>query len=57
MQFFEEKYQTNLFIIGGNIARALPIFIADREEFNKFTIHTAILGEKAAMIGAASIFS
>lgn len=57
MQFFEEKYQTNIFIIGGNIAKALPIFIADREEFNRFIVYTAILGEKAAMIGAASIFS
>ncbi len=57
MQFFEDKYQTNIFIVGGNIAKALPILIADREEFNKFSIHTAILGEKAAMIGAASIFS
>lgn len=57
MEFFAAKYQTNIFIMGGNIAKALPIFIADREEFNKFKIHTAILGEKAAMIGAASIFS
>lgn len=57
MQFFSEKHSSELFIVGGNIAKALPIFIADRKEFEKFEIYTAILGEKAAMIGAASIFS
>lgn len=57
MQFFAEKQQTNIFVIGGNIAKALPIFIAERKEFDAFSIHTAVLGEKAAMIGAASLFS
>lgn len=57
MQFFSEKHSSELFIVGGNIAKALPIFIADRKEFERFQIYTAILGEKAAMIGAASIFS
>ncbi|WP_293907933.1 MULTISPECIES: ROK family protein [unclassified Sphingobacterium] len=57
MQFFAEKHASEIFIVGGNIAKALPIFIADRKEFERFQIHTAILGEKAAMIGAASIFS
>jgi len=57
MQFFSDKHSSELFIVGGNIAKALPIFIADRKEFERFQIYTAILGEKAAMIGAASIFS
>ncbi|MDR0265971.1 MAG: ROK family protein [Sphingobacterium sp.] len=57
MQFFAEKHASEIFIVGGNIAKALPIFIADRKEFERFQIYTAILGEKAAMIGAASIFS
>lgn len=57
MEFFSEKHSSELFIVGGNIAKALPIFIADRKEFERFQIYTAILGEKAAMIGAASIFS
>ena len=57
MQFFAEKHSSEIFIIGGNIAKALPIFIGDRKEFERFQIYTAILGEKAAMIGAASIFN
>ncbi|WP_286774967.1 MULTISPECIES: ROK family protein [Sphingobacterium] len=57
MQFFAEKHAAEIFIVGGNIAKALPIFIGDRNEFERFQIYTAILGEKAAMIGAASIFN
>jgi glucokinase len=57
MQFFAEKHSAEIFIVGGNIAKALPIFIGDRKEFERFQIYTAILGEKAAMIGAASIFN
>ncbi|MEZ0450027.1 ROK family protein [Sphingobacterium thalpophilum] len=57
MAFFSKKYQSNIFVIGGNIAKALPIFIAGREQFDAFKLYTAVLGEKAAMIGAASIFS
>ncbi len=33
MQFFAEKHSSEIFIIGGNIAKALPIFIGVRKEF------------------------
>ncbi|WP_400261107.1 ROK family protein [Sphingobacterium sp. SG20118] len=56
--FFSEKYNCTNFIIGGNIAKALPILLKDKQDqLNCFTIKTATLGEEAAIIGAAAQFS
>ncbi|WP_270088083.1 ROK family protein [Sphingobacterium sp. SYP-B4668] len=55
--FFSEKYKCRQFIIGGNIAKALDIIISyNPKGFEPYTIGTSNLDEKAAIIGAASIF-
>ncbi|QQT26571.1 ROK family protein [Sphingobacterium spiritivorum] len=57
LKFFSEKYNCTHYIIGGNIAKALDIITPYRaEEFGAYTIGRSNLDEKAAIIGAASIF-
>ncbi|EFK57761.1 ROK family protein [Sphingobacterium spiritivorum] len=57
LKFFSEKYNCTHYIIGGNIAKALDIITSYRtEEFSAYTIGRSNLDEKAAIIGAASIF-
>jgi len=57
MGFFSEKHQCTQFIIGGNIAKALDIITTyNPQGFERYTIGTSNLDEKAAIIGAASIF-
>ncbi|WP_293915097.1 MULTISPECIES: ROK family protein [unclassified Sphingobacterium] len=57
LKFFSEKYNCTHYIIGGNIAKALDIITPYRaEEFSAYTIGRSNLDEKAAIIGAASIF-
>ncbi|EEI92089.1 hypothetical protein HMPREF0765_2242 [Sphingobacterium spiritivorum ATCC 33300] len=57
LKFFSEKYNCTHYIIGGNIAKALDIITSYRtEEFRHYTIGRSNLDEKAAIIGAASIF-
>ncbi|MGJ1263191.1 ROK family protein [Sphingobacterium spiritivorum] len=57
LKFFSEKYSCTHYIIGGNIAKALDIITSYRtEEFSAYTIGRSNLDEKAAIIGAASIF-
>lgn len=58
LDFFSKKYNCNDFVIGGNIAKALPVLLAQKKnELIAFNIKTAILGEEAAIIGAAAQFS
>jgi len=52
---FSQKHPCNHFIIGGNIAKAWDL-INKKQDFSAFTINTPLYGEKAALIGAASIF-
>ncbi|SFC20421.1 glucokinase [Parapedobacter composti] len=56
--FFSEKEGTDKFIIGGNISRAWDLFRSfNAEAFGRFDIHISQLGEHAALIGAATLFS
>lgn len=55
LDYFSEKYQSKSFIIGGNIAKAWHL-IHDEQIFNNYDIKIGQHGEKAALIGAASIF-
>lgn len=55
MTFFSDKYESKTFIIGGNIAKAWPL-INDNISFHQFDISIGKYAEKAALIGAASIF-
>lgn len=58
LDFFSKKYHCTDFVIGGNIAKALPLLMASKKnEIEAFHIKTAILGEEAAIIGAAAQFS
>lgn len=58
MIYFSEKEGTNKFIIGGNISRAWEIFRQfNPEAFERFDIRVSQLGEHAALIGAAALFS
>lgn len=57
INYFSEQEHTDKFVLGGNIARAWPIFRSfSPEEFNRFDIHLSQLGEDAALIGAAAAF-
>lgn len=53
--YFSTKYNCNQFIIGGNIAKAWQLFNSENR-FAKYKITEAKYAEKAALIGAASIF-
>ncbi len=56
--FFSEKEGTDKFIIGGNIIRAWDTFRSfNVGPFNRFDIHISQLGEHAALVGAAAIYS
>lgn len=55
LTYFSEKYHCQTFIIGGNISKAW-VYIDDNKTFNSFNITIAQYGEKAALIGAASLF-
>ncbi|UIR54561.1 ROK family protein [Sphingobacterium sp. SRCM116780] len=58
LKFFSEKYSCNEFIIGGNISKALPLFLDQKKNLiQDFHIYNATLGEEAAIIGAAAQFS
>ena len=57
-RFFSEQEATNKFIVGGNIAKAWPIFHAfNSAAFDRFDIRISHLGEHAALIGAATQFA
>ncbi|MGN0002631.1 MAG: ROK family protein [Sphingobacterium composti] len=55
LTFFSELHQCKNFVIGGNISKAWDI-IHDEYYFSEFKITKALYAEKAALIGAASIF-
>lgn len=55
LDYFSTKYNCNRFIIGGNIAKAWYI-INSPALFNKYDIKVGQYAEKAALIGAASLF-
>ncbi|MFZ4860810.1 ROK family protein [Sphingobacterium sp. Mn56C] len=55
LRYFSSLHQSSKFILGGNIAKAWPI-IGNSERFNDFEISVGIFEEKAALIGAASLF-
>lgn len=55
ISFFSDKYQSNIFIIGGNIGKAWS-YINANNSFAEFDIRIGQYAEKAALIGAASIF-
>ena len=58
LDFFSKKYNCIDFVIGGNIAKALPILLGQKKnQVEAYNIKTAILGEEAAIIGAAAQFS
>lgn len=56
LAYFSEIHSCNHFIFGGNITKAWD-YIATNDEFSAFKITKAQYAEKAALIGAASIFS
>ncbi|MCA5004680.1 ROK family protein [Sphingobacterium bovistauri] len=55
LSYFSELHHCNHFIIGGNIAKAWHLIDRDNK-FSAFKITKAQYAEKAALIGAASIF-
>ncbi|MBE8722431.1 ROK family protein [Sphingobacterium pedocola] len=55
LHFFSEKYESKKFIIGGNITKAWDLINKDRY-FEDFEINLGKYEEKAAIIGAASLF-
>lgn len=55
MLHFSQVHACHDFIIGGNIAKAWDL-ISEKNDFNAFKITRAQYAEKAALIGAASIF-
>lgn len=55
LDFFSSKYNSKSFILGGNIAKAWSI-INNNDLFNNYDIKISQYAEKAALIGAASIF-
>lgn len=58
LSFFAEKHESNTFIIGGNIANAWDVINQYNDKIaEKFEIYTGQYAEKAAIIGAASLFS
>ncbi|GHE30786.1 ROK family protein [Sphingobacterium griseoflavum] len=58
LYFFADKHKSDTFIIGGNIANAWDIIESYNEKISRdFEIHTGKYAEKAAIIGAASLFS
>ncbi|MBE8715379.1 ROK family protein [Sphingobacterium hungaricum] len=57
LDFFSEKYDCKEFIIGGNIARAWDKILQYNTSLNeKYSLILGKYEEKAAMIGAASLF-
>lgn len=57
LSFFSEKYESESFIIGGNIAKAWNTITKEKTElFSSYQIMTGKHEEKAALIGAASLF-
>lgn len=58
IRFFSEREETGKFIIGGNIAKAWTVFHHfHADAFDKFDIRVSKLGEHAALIGAATLFT
>lgn len=55
LAFFSDKYSCNCFVVGGNIAKAWNLIDLDNY-FSEYKIIQAQYAEKAALIGAASIF-
>lgn len=55
LTFFSDKHQCNNYVIGGNIAKAWGIINKD-DSFVDFNIRIGEYEEKAALIGAASLF-
>lgn len=57
-RFFSEREKTDKFIIGGNISKAWDTFYRfNTEAFDRFDIRISQLGEHAALIGAATLFT
>lgn len=58
LSFFAEKHDSNTFILGGNIANAWDVIKSyNAEKWEDFEIYTGQYAEKAAIIGAASLFT
>lgn len=55
LDYFSNLHHCNHFIIGGNIAKAWTLIDQDNQ-FKDYKITKALYAEKAALIGAASIF-
>lgn len=53
--FFSEKKQCKSYILGGNIAKAWELINIDNQ-FSAFDIRIGLYEEKAALVGAASLF-
>lgn len=57
LDFFSKKHHSNSFIIGGSIAKAWDIITKDHKSlFSPFEIRIGKSGEKAAILGAATLF-
>ena len=55
--FFSEQENCNTFIIGGSISKAWALIAShNSEQFDRFEIFIGQYAEKAALIGAASLF-
>lgn len=58
LDFFGEKYHCQKFIIGGSIAKAWSIISSPKkDQFKRFDIFIGKYDEKAAILGAASLFA
>jgi len=57
LNYFSDLYQSNRFIIGGNISHILPQLLQrHKKAFSPFELYKSQLEEKAAIIGATTIF-
>ncbi|TDS12218.1 ROK family protein [Sphingobacterium paludis] len=58
LHFFSAKHNSKTFVIGGNIANAWNVIKSYHPKLaDEFEIHTGQYAEKAAIIGAASLFT
>jgi len=58
LHYFSSKHESKTFVIGGNIAKAWELITSYNLKITEeFEIHTGQYAEKAAIIGAASLFT
>ncbi len=58
LDLFSQQESCHTFIVGGNIAKAWPRIRENfGKQFDQFDIHASQLGEHAALVGAATLFS